>query len=145
MEASCCTAKPPLPSRISLLFRCCPDVCQTVQKGKQFCAVSPHHSSKEKNKTGRVFLPCPSHFVTQPRACHCEAHTLPPCCLLLQAKDSLYLRKFNQQCDEVKICPGKILLMDVCEEICKNCKELSKTYPYEAVLTTALFCPPQKQ
>lgn len=64
------------------------------KKGKQFYAVLPYHISKE--KTRQVVSSChPFKPLTQPRACCCQGHTLPPCCLSLQAKDSLWLSSIN--------------------------------------------------
>lgn len=143
MEASCCTAKPPLPSLISLLSRCCPDVCQTVKKGKiVLCCVASSYF-KRKKQDRLCLLAMPFQPLTQPRACHCQGHTLPPCCLSLQAKDSLWLRKFSQQCDEVKICPGRSYRWMYAKKSAKVAK--NDLRHYQAILSTAFFCPSQKQ
>lgn len=127
-------------SSVQMLSKCVPQ----WKKGTRFYAVLPHHISKETNKTGHVFLSClssiwPSLGPVTAKDTHCYLG------LSLQAEYSLWVGMLNQQCDEVKICPGKFLLMDVCKEIStKNCKEWSKTYPYRAILSTAFLCPPQR-
>lgn len=135
-------------SAVQMLSRCVP---ASAKRDNSFmlCCLIIFQKTKQ-DRSCHLAVPF-KHLTRQRRAYHRQGHTLPTCCLSLQAKDRLWVRKFNQQRDEVKICcPSKTLLMDLCKGIwTNNCNGGSKVSPYWAILSwlhfsTALLCSPQR-
>lgn len=71
-------------SSVQMQSRCVPD---STRRKKSFMLRCLSIFQKKK-QDWLCLLAMPFKPLTQPRACHCRGHTLPPCCLSLQAKDS---------------------------------------------------------
>lgn len=72
-------------SSVHMLSRCVPDSPKR-ENSFMLCCLTIFQKKKQDRS---CLLAMPFKHLTQPRACHCQGHTLSPCCLSLQAKDSL--------------------------------------------------------